>query len=99
AGWISQAAFMPGVKHTGNSEMTALVTGDEKKARDLCAKYGIKRAYSYDQYDELLRSGEIDAAYLALPNDLHRDYAVRTLKAGIHLLLEKPMAPTEEECQ
>jgi predicted dehydrogenase len=99
AGWISQAAFMPGVKHTGNSELTALVTGDPKKAKELAKKYEIPKTYTYEQYGELLKSGEIDAVYLALPNDLHTEYTVRTLEAGIHVLLEKPMAPTEAECQ
>jgi predicted dehydrogenase len=99
AGWISQAAFMPAVKHTGNSEMTALVTGDVLKAKELAQIYGISKTYTYEQYDEMLKSGEVDAVYLALPNDMHTDYSVRTLEAGIHLLLEKPMAPTEAECQ
>ena len=97
-GWIAQAAFMPGVEHTGNSEITALVTGHEEKAEKLGEKYGVTRHYTYDEYDELLASGDIDAVYLALPNFSHVDYAVRTLKAGIHLLLEKPMAVSVEQC-
>ena len=40
AGWISQENFMPGVEHTGNSVMTALVTGDVAKAKALSKKYG-----------------------------------------------------------
>jgi predicted dehydrogenase len=99
AGWIAQAAFMPGVHHTGNSEMVAIVTGDEKKAKELSKKYGIEKTYNYSEYDELLRSDEVDAVYLALPNDMHVDYALRALRAGKHLLLEKPMAETEEDCR
>ena len=90
-GWISQAAFMPGVGQTGNSEMTALVTGDPVKAEKLAALYGLK-SYHYDDYDRLLASDEIDAIYLALPNDQHEKFAVPALEAGIHVLLEKPMA-------
>ena len=40
-GWISQAAFLPGVEHTGNSEVVALVTGHEEKAAEVGKKYGI----------------------------------------------------------
>ena len=98
-GWISQAAFMPGVAHTGNSEMTALVTGDEKKAQALGKHYGITHTYHYDAYRSLLASGEVDAIYLALPNFQHREFAVPALEAGIHVLLEKPMAVSEEECR
>ncbi len=98
-GWISQAAFMPGVAHTGNSEMTALVTGDEKKAQAFGKQYGIANTYHYDAYKSFLASGEVDAIYLALPNFQHREFAVPALEAGIHVLLEKPMAVSEEECR
>jgi len=89
---------MPGVAHTENSVLTALVTGDPEKARALAERYQIKHACSYEGYDRLLRSGEIDAVYIALPNDQHRDYAVKALDLGIHVLCEKPMACTEAEC-
>lgn len=46
-----------------------------------------------------LRSGGIDAVYIALPNNLHADYCVRAAGAGIHVLCEKPLAVTEDECQ
>jgi predicted dehydrogenase len=97
AGWISQGAFMPGVAQTRNSVMTALVTGDPIKADQLASKYGLK-SYSYEQFPELLQSGEIDAVYLATPNFRHREFAEPALAAGIHVLLEKPMAASEEDC-
>ncbi len=99
AGWISQAAFMPGVAQTGNSVMTAIVTGDQKKAEGLGRRYGIERTYHYDAYRAALDSGGFDAIYLALPNDQHLQFAVPALEAGIHVLLEKPMAVSEAECR
>ena len=98
-GWISQAAFMPGVAHTGNSAMTAFVTGDPRKAKSLGKHYDVTSTYHYDAYPKLLASGEVDAIYLALPNWQHREFAVPALEAGIHVLLEKPMATTEEDCR
>lgn len=98
-GWIAQAAFLPGVGHTGNSEVVALVSGHEEKAAKVGEKYGIQKHYSYDEFDGLLASGDIDAVYLALPNWEHVEYGVKTLEAGIHLLLEKPMAVSVEECE
>lgn len=88
-GQISQQAFMPGVSRTNNSELAALVTGDPVKAAELAGKYKIK-AWSYDEYETLLRSGEIDAVYVATPNALHTPYVTAALEAGIHVLLEKP---------
>lgn len=97
-GFISQDAFMPGVAQTPNSVMTALVTGDPVKADKLAGHYGLK-SYSYDQYATLLASGEIDAVYVATPNFAHLDFVVAALQAGIHVLLEKPMSSSEEECK
>ena len=98
-GWISQAAFLPGVEHTGNSEVVAFVTGHEEKAAKVGEKYGVEAIYSYDEFDRLLESRTIDAVYLATPNFEHVELAVKTLEAGIHLLLEKPMAVSVEECE
>jgi predicted dehydrogenase len=97
-GWISQGAFMPGVGQTGNSVMTALVTDDPVKATQLAVRYGLK-SYRYEQFPALLASGEIDAVYIATPNFRHLEFAVPALEAGIHVLLEKPMATSEEDCQ
>jgi predicted dehydrogenase len=99
AGWISQAAFLPGVAQSGNSVVTALVTGDEVKATALADRYGIEHVHGYADYDQLLTSGDIDAIYLALPNDMHRQYALPALQRGIHVLLEKPMATSEADCE
>ena len=52
-------------------------------------KYRIPHTYTYKQYDQCLRDGHIDAVYIALPNHLHCEYAVRAAKAGIHVLCEK----------
>ena len=98
-GDISQEAMMPGVEHTGNSEVSALVTGDPEKAQELAQKYKVQNTYSYDEFPKLLSSGTIDAMYLATPNWRHAEFAVPALQAGIHVLLEKPMEISEEKCQ
>lgn len=98
-GWISQAALMPAVAGTGNSELAGLVTGDAEKGRILAERYGFAHVWSYEGYRDMLGSREVDALYLALPNGMHRDFAVPALEAGLHLLLEKPMAVSEDECR
>ena len=98
-GDIAQEAMMPGFKHTGNSEITAFVTGDPEKAQELSRKYDMEKAYGYEQFEELLHSGTIDAIYLATPNWRHAEFAVPALKAGIHVLLEKPMEVSEAKCE
>ena len=98
-GHIAQAAVLPAFKHARrNSELTALVSDDARKRHVLCKKYRLRHAASYAQYDDLMRSGEIDAVYIALPNSLHAEYSIRAARAGIHVLCEKPMAVTAKEC-
>lgn len=100
-GWISQAALLPGFANAHNAQLTALVSDSEHKLRELGKRYNIprERQYTYDQYDECLKSGDVDAVYIGLPNHLHREYTVRAAQAGVHVLCEKPMAPTEADCQ
>jgi predicted dehydrogenase len=99
-GHIAQVAVLPAFSHARqNSELVALVSDDPAKHEKLRSKYKVQRTYSYDEYDQCLRSGAIDAVYIALPNNLHCDFAVRAAQAGIHVLCEKPMAVTEEECE
>lgn len=99
-GYIAQSAVLPAFAHAQkNSELTALVSGDPKKLSALGRKYKIKHLYSYEQFVDCLRSGEIDAVYIALPNNMHRAYAEAAAEAGIHILCEKPMALDEADCE
>jgi len=99
AGWISQIAFMPGVAAAGNAVMTAIVSGNAANAKKLADFYGIDRIYGYDQYDAMLADDVVDAVYIALPNSMHADYTIRAARAGKHVLVEKPLAVTEAECE
>ena len=99
AGWISQEAFMPAVEQTGNSTIAAIVTGDREKADRLAVFHGVPQVVGYDGYDALMASGTVDAVYIALPNSMHADYTIRAAKAGVHTLVEKPLATTVAECE
>lgn len=99
-GYISQSSVLPAFAHAHeNSELTALVSGDPRKLKQLSRKYQVEHTYSYEQYADCLKSGEIDAVYIALPNNMHRAYTEGAAHAGIHVLCEKPMAFDEIECE
>lgn len=99
-GYIAQGAVLPAFAHAKkNAELAALISDDPVKLKKLSKDYGVARVATYDDYDTLMASGEIDAVYIALPNHLHLDYTVRAARAGVHVLCEKPMAVTEAECR
>jgi predicted dehydrogenase len=97
-GCFAEDAVLPGFAHAGDSELVALVSGDGTKREELGRRYEVSRTYSYEQYDDCLESGDIEAVYLAVPNSEHRRFAVRAAEAGVHILAEKPLAVTEEDC-
>ncbi len=98
-GYFSQTAVLPAFKHARSCELVALFSDDQAKREKLRRKHQAAFALPYEEYDDFLRSGEVQAVYIAVPNHLHRDYTVRAARAGVHVLCEKPMAVTVEECE
>ena len=98
-GDIAQEAMMPGVAHTGNSELTALVTDDAAKVRALGDRYGIEHHWAYNEFDQALASGAFDAIYLATPNWRHAEFILPALAAGLHVLTEKPLEVSADKAR
>ncbi len=99
-GYITQIAMLPAFRAAGrNSTIAALISGDKKKRDKLGRDYEVPHLAHYDAFDDLMRSGEVDALYIGLPNTMHRDYAVRAARAGVHVLCDKPMAMTVADCR
>ena len=97
-GHIAQVAVLPAFRHAArNSRVTALVSDDPVKRRELARKYRVEGTYSYEQYEACLE--QVDAVYIALPNSQHAEFTVRAANAGVHVLCEKPMAVTAGECR
>jgi predicted dehydrogenase len=99
-GHIAQVAVLPAFKHAQrNSILAALVSNEKNKLQQLGRRYRVQNLCDYSEVDELFGSGEIDAVYIALPNNMHREYTLRAASAGLHVLCEKPMAVTVRECE
>jgi xylose dehydrogenase (NAD/NADP) len=71
-------------------ELAAIGSRDLGRAEEQAAALGVERALG--SYDAVLGDPEVDAVYVALPNSMHVDWSIRALKAGKHVLCEKPMA-------
>jgi glucose-fructose oxidoreductase len=85
-GHIAQAAVLPAFRHASNSILTAIVSDDPRKQRELARRYGVDHVFDYDGYD-------------ALPNAMHAEYTIRAAAAGVHVLCEKPLAHTVADCE
>jgi glucose-fructose oxidoreductase len=97
-GHIAQAAVLPAFAHAKrNSSLHAIVSGSIEKLNEIGDKYRVPVRASYDNYERCLK--EVDAVYICTPNSEHADYAVRAANAGVHVLCEKPLAVTENECK
>jgi predicted dehydrogenase len=100
-GNLSINQILPAFARCEKSRLVAFVSGHPDKARKLALRYGVaeKAIYDYQGYDAIKNNPEIDVVYVVLPNSMHAEYTVRALKAGKHVLCEKPMANTPAECQ
>ncbi|HKQ68197.1 MAG TPA: Gfo/Idh/MocA family oxidoreductase [Polyangiaceae bacterium] len=99
AGRVAQASVLPAFANTrDDAELCAIVSNERDKREALAIRYGVTYTGSYDAYEEVLAASNADAVYIALPNALHREYTERAAEAGVHVLCEKPMAMTEDDC-
>ncbi|CDQ18868.1 Predicted dehydrogenase [Halobacillus karajensis] len=95
-GSIAQNRHLPEYKANKNIEIQAVCDIVEERARKVGHVYG---AAVYTDYEELLRKEEVDAVSVCLPNYLHAPVSIAALKAGHHVLCEKPMATSKEEAE
>jgi predicted dehydrogenase len=85
-GDIARRRVLPAILAEPRSALYGLVTRDEAKSED----YPGAKAWS--TLEEALRDNAVDAVYIALPVAMHADAAMAALRAGKHVLCEKPMA-------
>jgi xylose dehydrogenase (NAD/NADP) len=94
---IGLNAHLPASYDSNNSEIVSISSRDAAKAEAAAKKHGIERWYG--SYDEQLADPDIDAVVNSLPNGMHSEWTIRAAEAGKHILCEKPLAVTAEECQ
>ncbi|TCS18087.1 Gfo/Idh/MocA family oxidoreductase [Caulobacter sp. BK020] len=95
-GKLSLGQLIPGLKAARNARLAAVVSGHPDKARRVAAENGLPAdaVYGYDDYDRIAKDPRIQVVYIVLPNALHAEHTIKALKAGKHVLCEKPMATT-----
>ncbi len=100
-GSLSTDQIAPALAKCKHSKLTAIVTGTPAKAEKWKQKYNIPQShiYNYETFDKIAENPDVDIIYIVLPNSMHEEFTIRGLKAGKHVLCEKPMANNAEECR
>lgn len=100
-GQLALEEIMPAFAEAKSSEPVALVSGHPDKAKRVAEAYGIKpeSIYNYENYDRLAEDKRVEVIYIVLPNSMHAEFTIRGLRAGKHVLCEKPMAVTVAESE
>jgi predicted dehydrogenase len=99
-GGYAGGQLAPALQETKNCYLAGIVTGTPSKIDTWKNKYTIadKNVYNYENFDSIKDNPDIDIVYVVLPNSMHAEYVVRAAKAGKHVICEKPMAITVEDC-
>ncbi|QKS70600.1 Gfo/Idh/MocA family oxidoreductase [Paenalkalicoccus suaedae] len=85
---IARSQLVPAIKEAHNATLVAVAT--RRDAEALKEEWGAEKGYG--TYDELLNDSSIDAVYIPLPNALHKEWVIKALEKGKHVLVEKPAA-------
>ena len=85
-------ALIPPMQSSPRHELIAVASRDQERGRAYAREWGIPRVH--ESYETLIDDPEIDAIYNPLPNALHAAWTVRAVRAGKHVLCEKPLATT-----
>ena len=94
---IAKGCTIPGMKMAENCELYAIAGRSEDKVNSYRDEFGFAKAYV--GYDKLIDDPEVQAVYIPLPNNLHKEWVIKALKAGKHVLCEKPLALTAEDAK
>jgi len=100
-GYYSTDVLAPAFQETKECYLAGIVTGTPEKEKIWADKYNIpqENIYNYQNYDTIKDNPDIDIIYIVLPNSMHHEYTIRAAQAGKHVICEKPMAASAQECR
>ncbi len=93
-GRVAERRFAPAFARIDDAKLIAFCSRDAAKAEAYADRHGAERFYG--SLDELLADKDVDIIYVATPNALHSQQAIRCLQAGKHVLVDKPMATSSQ---
>ena len=96
-GDVTEVKSGPALREAARSEVAMVMRRDGAKAEDYARRHGVARWT--DDAEAMIADAELTAIYVATPPSTHADYAIRAMRAGKHVLVEKPMAMDVAECE
>src|ERR1035437_648837 len=96
-GNVTEKKSGPAFNKVANSRLVAVMRRDAEKAADYAKRHGVPKWYS--DADALINDNDVNAVYVATPPKYHAVYAIKAMRAGKAVYVEKPMAMNEAECR
>jgi xylose dehydrogenase (NAD/NADP) len=97
AAWIADIAVLPAIAASSNGRLVAIASRDPSRAERMASKHSIARVSA--TYEALLEDVEVEAVYVPLVNNLHKEWTLRAIAAGKHVLCEKPLGMDAAEAE
>jgi predicted dehydrogenase len=97
AAGIADGSVMPAIAASSNGRLVAIASRDPTRARELAARHGVERVSA--DYEAVLADPDVEAVYVPLHNSVHREWTVRAVAAGKHVLCEKPLGMNAGEAE
>jgi D-xylose 1-dehydrogenase (NADP+, D-xylono-1,5-lactone-forming) len=97
AAGIADKSVIPAIAASSNGRLVAMASRDHARAKEMAARHGFARASA--SYEALVADPDVDAIYIPLTNNLHREWTLRAVAAGKHVLCEKPLAMNAAEAE
>jgi xylose dehydrogenase (NAD/NADP) len=94
---IADRAVLPAIAASDNGLLVAIASRDPSRAQLLAAKHSIARVSA--SYEALLEDADVEAVYIPLVNDVHKEWTLRAIAAGKHVLCEKPLGMDAAEAE
>jgi len=88
---------IPGARASDKVDLVAVASRDRARAEEYAKTWEIERAYG--SYEAMLEDPDLDAVYISLPNTMHREWSIRSLEAGKHVICEKPFSKRPDDVE
>jgi predicted dehydrogenase len=89
--------YLPSLRSHPSAELVAICGRNQGRTQEMAVKYGIAKTFT--DHEEMIDQGDLDAIIVGVPDDLHYEVTLHGLRAGLHVLCDKPLAITAQQAR